>query len=59
MDDFVHTGTYEENSLALNPAPFPGPPVEAPQIEPEMAWISLPIVCAGPLYRHPVPRQRP
>lgn len=36
MDDFVHTGTYEENSLALNPAPFPGPPVEAPQIEPEI-----------------------
>ena len=36
MDDFVHAGTYQENSLALDSAPLPGPAGEAPQFEPEI-----------------------
>lgn len=36
MDDFVHAGPYQENSLALDSAPLPGPAGEAPQFEPEI-----------------------
>lgn len=36
MDDFADAGTYQENSLAVEPARVPRPVVPAPQIEPEI-----------------------